>query len=275
VRIPRLAVVLLAVVVLSLPIVVSASDGFRDVAPDDVFHDDITWLDASGITRGCNPPLNDLFCGTANVTRNQLSAFLHRLSTLRVVDAASVQGLDAAPLRGQTGAQGPVGPQGVPGLTGPAGTTDHNLLSNIGTLTHAQLDSHVADSTIHRSIDAAATSATALWSAAKIMVELAGEAAEIHSHVLADISDFVSGVDGRVFISAPMSKPSRRLFATNARQRLIVEMAALRAAGETIVVQPSAAAVEAARGFPRRNPGAAPDIVRHAVAATRFALSSA
>jgi NTE family protein len=97
-----------------------------------------------------------------------------------------------------------------------------------------------------------------------------GVTTSTHAHLLVD-----AAVD-RVFISAPMSRPSRRLFATNARQRLIVEVAALRAAGiETIVVQPSAAAVEAARGFPRRNPGAAPDIVRHAVAATRFALSSA
>ena len=97
-----------------------------------------------------------------------------------------------------------------------------------------------------------------------------GVTSSTHADLLVD-----SGVD-RVFISAPMSKPSRRLFATNARQRLVGEVAALQDAGiETIVVRPSAAAVEAARGFPRRNPGAAPDIARHAALATRLALSSA
>ena len=84
-----------------------------------------------------------------------------------------------------------------------------------------------------------------------------------------------AGVD-RVFISAPMSKPSRRLFARNARHRLTTEVAVLREAGiETIVVQPSIASMEAARGFPRRNPQAAPDIVHFAVEATRLALAPA
>jgi NTE family protein len=97
-----------------------------------------------------------------------------------------------------------------------------------------------------------------------------GVTSSTHADLLVDAE-----VD-RVFISAPMSKPSRRLFASNARQRLVAEVAALREAGiETIVVQPSAAAAEAARGFPRRNPGAASDIVRHAVLATQLALSTA
>ncbi len=97
-----------------------------------------------------------------------------------------------------------------------------------------------------------------------------GVISSTHAGLLVD-----AGVD-RVFISAPMSKPSRRLFAANARQRLVVEVAALRASGiETIVVEPSAAAVEASRGFPRRNPDAGPDIVRHAGLATRLALASA
>ena len=84
-----------------------------------------------------------------------------------------------------------------------------------------------------------------------------------------------AGVD-RVFISAPMSKPSRRLFASNARQRLATEVATLEKSGiETIVVQPSRDAVRAAKGFPRRNPEAAPDIVHHAAEATRLALATA
>lgn len=42
------------------------------------FIDDIEWLAAEGITRGCNPPVNDRFCPTSPVTRGQMAAFLHR-----------------------------------------------------------------------------------------------------------------------------------------------------------------------------------------------------
>jgi len=84
-----------------------------------------------------------------------------------------------------------------------------------------------------------------------------------------------AGVDLAV-ISAPMSKPVVRPFAILARRRLAAEVGALRAAGiETVVVRPSAAAAAAARGFPRRNPGAAPVIADYAVAATRLALAAA
>lgn len=97
-----------------------------------------------------------------------------------------------------------------------------------------------------------------------------GVASSTHADLLVD-----SMVDLAV-VSAPMSKPSRRLFARNARQRLEAEVATLRAVGiETIVVRPSAAAIQAARGFPRRRPEAAPAIVHHAVEATRLALASA
>ena len=83
-----------------------------------------------------------------------------------------------------------------------------------------------------------------------------------------------SGVDLAI-ISAPMAKPSRRLFARQARRRLEAEVASLERAGiNAMVVEPSAAAMEAARGFPRRRPEAAGAIVSHAVAATRLALAS-
>ena len=97
-----------------------------------------------------------------------------------------------------------------------------------------------------------------------------GVTSSTHADLLID-----TGVD-RVFISAPMSKPSRRLFASNARKRRSAEVAALREAGiETIVVEPSREAVQAAKGFPRRKPQAANDIVRHAAEATRLALATA
>jgi NTE family protein len=77
-------------------------------------------------------------------------------------------------------------------------------------------------------------------------------------------------------VSSPMSKPSRRPFARLARRRLSEETAALERAGiATIVVHPSAAAVRDAKGFPRRNPGAARLILEHAAAATRAAFAVA
>jgi NTE family protein len=97
-----------------------------------------------------------------------------------------------------------------------------------------------------------------------------GVASSTHADLLMD-----AGVDF-VVVSAPMTKPVARPFAALARRRLAAEVDALRAAGvETVVVRPSAAAAAAARGSPRRNPGAAPAIADHAAAATRLALAAA
>ncbi|MDH4307732.1 MAG: S-layer homology domain-containing protein [Acidimicrobiia bacterium] len=38
-------------------------------------------LAAAGVTRGCNPPVNDRFCPAEPVTRGQMAAFLHRALT--------------------------------------------------------------------------------------------------------------------------------------------------------------------------------------------------
>jgi hypothetical protein len=43
-----------------------------------VFEADIEWMAAAGITKGCNPPTNDLFCPDSTVTRGQMAAFLVR-----------------------------------------------------------------------------------------------------------------------------------------------------------------------------------------------------
>ncbi len=51
---------------------------FVDVGATNTFCGDIEWLADTGITRGCNPPANDLFCPEATVTRGQMAAFLHR-----------------------------------------------------------------------------------------------------------------------------------------------------------------------------------------------------
>ena len=39
---------------------------------------DIDKLATAGVTKGCNPPDNDRFCPTQNVTRGQMAALLHR-----------------------------------------------------------------------------------------------------------------------------------------------------------------------------------------------------
>jgi DNA-binding beta-propeller fold protein YncE len=58
-------------------VVTSASGRFLD---DDgsIFEEDIEWLAARGITKGCNPPINNLFCPKDGVTRGQMAAFLVR-----------------------------------------------------------------------------------------------------------------------------------------------------------------------------------------------------
>lgn len=58
-------------------------DGFSDVPEDHPFHDDIDWLAAEGITRGC---AETAFCPTDPVTRGQLAAFLHRAAAGPVHD---------------------------------------------------------------------------------------------------------------------------------------------------------------------------------------------
>ncbi len=55
--------------------------GGADLFVDDdssVFEMDIDRLGTAGVTKGCNPPLNDRFCPGKYVTRGQMAAFLVR-----------------------------------------------------------------------------------------------------------------------------------------------------------------------------------------------------
>ncbi len=54
--------------------------GTKDFVDDDtsIFEADIEKLATAGITKGCNPPVNDRFCPDDIVTREQMAAFLHR-----------------------------------------------------------------------------------------------------------------------------------------------------------------------------------------------------
>ncbi|MPZ53588.1 MAG: hypothetical protein GEU79_12790 [Acidimicrobiia bacterium] len=51
---------------------------FDDVSEDHVFFEDIRWLGESGITYGCNPPANTMFCPEESMTRGEMAAFLNR-----------------------------------------------------------------------------------------------------------------------------------------------------------------------------------------------------
>lgn len=59
-----------------------ASDQFRD---DDgtTFEQDIGAIVNAGLTQGCNPPANDLFCPNETATRGQLAVFLSRAFNLQ------------------------------------------------------------------------------------------------------------------------------------------------------------------------------------------------
>ncbi len=81
--------------VIAIPVAVYASHSFTDVANSNTFHDDIAWLRDSGVTKGCNPPANTQFCPGDEVTREQMAAFMHRLASNQVVDAGTVDGLEA------------------------------------------------------------------------------------------------------------------------------------------------------------------------------------
>ena len=52
--------------------------GFVDVAANNTFVVDIGKLATAGITKGCDPPANTMFCPKQDVTRGQMTAFLHR-----------------------------------------------------------------------------------------------------------------------------------------------------------------------------------------------------
>ena len=60
--------------------------GYTDDAGGDLFTDDdssifeeaIDRLATAGVTKGCNPPVNDMFCPDDNMTRGQIAAFFHR-----------------------------------------------------------------------------------------------------------------------------------------------------------------------------------------------------
>ena len=78
------------------------------------------------------------------------------------------------------------------------GIEDHNDLANVGSNSHAQIDAHIANDAKHRVIDDTGTGTTDLWSASKIGNELDTKADTGHTHLAADITDFVGAADARI-----------------------------------------------------------------------------
>ncbi len=74
-----LVVVLAALVgaLVAVPIAVYASHQFTDVPNTNPFHADIDWLADAGVTKGCG---GSSYCPKDNVTREQMAAFMRRLS---------------------------------------------------------------------------------------------------------------------------------------------------------------------------------------------------
>ena len=85
--------------VLLVPAIAVGSHDFLDVPDTNVFHEDISWLADAGVTLGCNPPANDLYCPEDPVTRQQMAAFMRRTAENRVVDAGMLDGLAKDDLR--------------------------------------------------------------------------------------------------------------------------------------------------------------------------------
>jgi len=88
----------LVVGALLVPLAVFASHQFNDVPNDHTFHNAIDWMKDNNITVGCNPPDNTNYCPAANVTRGEMAAFMKRLAENNVVDAATLDGVDASDL---------------------------------------------------------------------------------------------------------------------------------------------------------------------------------
>jgi hypothetical protein len=105
----RIAMIVGVTALIVAPLTAVASHSFDDVSNDNTFHADIEWLLAADVTRGCNPPNNNLYCPGDNVTREQMAAFMKRLAENQVVDAATALEANHA---AQADEAPPVGPAG-------------------------------------------------------------------------------------------------------------------------------------------------------------------
>jgi hypothetical protein len=89
----RRALILVVVLAVLAPVAVFAAGGTFVDDDTSIFEANIEWMSANGITSGCGP---DTYCPEDNVTRGQMAAFMQRLATLKVVDAATAVEADHA-----------------------------------------------------------------------------------------------------------------------------------------------------------------------------------
>ena len=89
----KMALVMAVVMAVLAPVAVIAAGGTFTDDDTSIFEQDIEWMATNGITSGCGI---DLFCPDDNVTRGQMAAFMKRLATKKVVDAATAITADDA-----------------------------------------------------------------------------------------------------------------------------------------------------------------------------------
>jgi hypothetical protein len=103
----RISMIVAATALIVAPLTAIATHTFNDVPNSHTFHNDIAWLEASGVTKGCNPPTNNLYCPDDFVTRGQMAAFMERFAgylgakdgtPAQADNADTVDGFDAADL---------------------------------------------------------------------------------------------------------------------------------------------------------------------------------
>ena len=92
-RTVRLALAFAVVLAVLAPVAVIAAGGTFVDDDTSIFEDDIEWLVANAVTSGCGA---DTYCPEDNVTRGQMAAFMRRLATKKVVDAATAVTADSA-----------------------------------------------------------------------------------------------------------------------------------------------------------------------------------
>lgn len=100
-RARRLSITTVVVLLLTTAVstAVIAGHNFTDVPDTNTFHEDIEWLAENRVTIGCNPPENTEFCPEENVTREQMSAFMHRFArTFGAVGSQNTDGSSPVPV---------------------------------------------------------------------------------------------------------------------------------------------------------------------------------
>lgn len=86
----RMATIVVVFAVLIAPVAAAgATSLWADIPDDSIFVNDTNWMKVTGVSLGCNPPANTEYCPKDLLTREQMAAFMHRLSDAQVVDAAT------------------------------------------------------------------------------------------------------------------------------------------------------------------------------------------